>query len=206
MELMIIFTAWAASAIEWQGGALERPGRVIAYVARDHLPLALGSLVMTTIIAVILSTAISYLLVPATALVRDLYQRFINPKASERSLVWVLRGVVVGLGVIAYIISTYSEKFLTVALRAYPIYGTGVTPSLIAALVWRRATTQGSIASISIGVATTLVWEFSGLGERTGVDPVLPAIALSVAALVLVSLLTPQPRKEQLAPFHETAD
>ncbi|HEY0006408.1 MAG TPA: sodium:solute symporter family protein [Pyrinomonadaceae bacterium] len=201
MELMIIFTAWAASAIVWQGGKLERPGRVIAYVARDHLPVWLGALVLTTIMAIIISTAISYLLVPATALVRDLYQRFINPKASEKKLVWMLRSLVLGLGLIAYVISTYSEKFLEVALRAYTIYGTGITPSLVAALIWKRATAQGAVSSIFLGVATTLVWEFGGYGERTGVDPVIPAITLSVLTLVIVSLLTPAPSRKQLEPF-----
>lgn len=202
MELMIILTAWAGSALEWQGGNLGRPGRVLAYVARDHLPVALGAMLLTTIMAIIVSTAISYLLVPATALVRDVYQRFINPQATERRLVWLLRGLVVFLGGVAYVISTYSEQFLSVALKAYTIYGTGVTPSLVAALIWKRATAYGSIASIITGVATTLVWEFGGFGERTGVDPVIPAIALSVVVLVVVSLLTPPPPREQLVPFH----
>ncbi len=183
MELMIVFTAWASSAIEWQGGNLERPGRVIAYVARDHLPVWLGAVVLTTIMAIIVSTAISYLLVPATALVRDIYQRFINPQASEKTLVWLLRTLVIVLGVIAYLISTLSEQFLNVALRAYTIYGTGITPSLVAALTWKRATAKGAVVSILLGVGTTLIWEFGGYGASTGVDPVLPAIALSVLSL-----------------------
>ena len=187
---MIVFTAWASSAIEWQGGNLERPGRVIAYVARDHLPVWLGAVVLTTIMAIIVSTAISYLLVPATALVRDIYQRFINPQASEKTLVWLLRTLVIVLGVIAYLISTLSEQFLNVALRAYTIYGTGITPSLVAALTWKRATAKGAVVSILLGVGTTLIWEFGGYGASTGVDPVLPAIALSVLSLVVVSLMT----------------
>ncbi|MCI0665747.1 MAG: sodium:solute symporter family protein [Acidobacteria bacterium] len=198
MELMIVFTAWVASALEWQGGELRNPGRVIAYVARDHMPIALGALLLTTIMAVIVSTAISYLLVPATALVRDIYQRFINPQASEKSLVWLLRGLVVLLGIVAYFISTFSDKFLEVALRAYTIYGTGVTPSLVAALIWKRATATGAVTSIVTGVAITLIWEFSGLGEKTQIDPVIPAIAVSVTSLVVVSLLTAKPSQEQL--------
>ncbi len=205
MELMIIFVAWISSALEWQGGNLARPSRVIAYVARDHLPVALGALLLTTIMAVIVSTAISYLLVPATALVRDIYQRFINPQASEKKLVLLLRVLVVVLGVIAYVISTYSEKFLEVALRAYTIYGTGVTPALVAALIWRRATAAGALSSIAAGVGVTLFWEFSGYGESTGVDPVIPAIAASVLLLIVVSLLTPPPSREQLRPFYGEA-
>ncbi|MGH9843071.1 MAG: sodium:solute symporter family protein [Blastocatellia bacterium] len=201
MEMMIIFTAWVGSALEWQDGKLIRPARVIAYVARDHLPVVLGALLMTTIMSVIVSTAISYLLVPATALVRDIYQRFINPQAEEKKLVWLLRTLVVALGVIAYVISTYGQGFLNVALRAYTIYGTGVTPSLVAALIWKRATAAGAVTSIVAGVATTLVWEFGGYGERTGIDPVIPAIAISVLSLIVVSLLTPRQSDEKLRPF-----
>jgi hypothetical protein len=57
------------------------------------------------------------------------------------------------------------------------------------------------VTSIVTGVATTLIWEFSGYGASTGVDPVIPAIAVSVASLIVVSLITPPPRREQLAPF-----
>jgi SSS family transporter len=201
MEMMIIFVAWVSSALEWQGGNLVRPARVIAYVARDHLPVVLGALLMTTIMSVIVSTAISYLLVPATALVRDIYQRFINPQADEKTLVWLLRGLVIGLGVIAYVISTYGQGFLNVALRAYTIYGTGVTPSLVAALAWKRATAAGAVTSIVAGVATTLIWEFGGYGASTGVDPVIPAIAISVLSLIVVSLLTPRQSEQKLRPF-----
>jgi SSS family solute:Na+ symporter len=109
--------------------------------------------------------------------------------------------LVIFLGIVAYFISTFSDKFLEVALRAYTIYGTGVTPSLVAALTWKRATAMGAVTSIITGVATTLIWEFGGYGERTGVDPVIPAIAVSVVSLIVVSLITPQPSKEQLKPF-----
>lgn len=201
MELMIILVAWVGSALEWQDGKLQTPARVIAYVARDHLPIALGALLMTTIMSVIVSTAISYLLVPATAIVRDIYQRFINPNADEKKMVWMLRGLVVLLGAIAYVISTYSQAFLEVALRAYTIYGTGVTPSLVAALTWKRATATGAVTSIVTGVLVTLIWEFGGYGESTAIDPVIPAIAVSVLSLIVVSLLTPKPSREQLRPF-----
>jgi Na+/proline symporter len=105
------------------------------------------------------------------------------------------------LGAIAYVISTYSQAFLEVALRAYTIYGTGVTPSLVAALTWKRATATGAVTSIVTGVLVTLIWEFGGYGESTAIDPVIPAIAVSVLSLIVVSLLTPKPSREQLRPF-----
>ncbi len=200
MELTIIVTAWVASSLEPN---LEIHGRVIAFAARDHLPLLLGALLLTTIMAIILSTAGSYLLAPATCIVRDIYQRFVNPEASERTLVWLLRGTVVLLGIAAYYLSTLSDEFLSVALLAYTIYGAGITPALIAAFVWRRATAAGALASILTGTAVTLLWKVvqGSLGTLGELHEVVPAIVASVLALVVVSLATPRSPPEKVDPF-----
>ena len=195
MELAIIVTAWIASSLEPD---LEIPGRVIAYAARDFLPPVLGAMLLTTIMAIVLSTAGSYLLSPSTALVRDIYQRFLNPGASERSLVILLRIVVICSGIAAYWLATLSEEFLSVALLAYTIYGAAITPALIASFFWRRATGKGAVASILSGVLVTLIWKWQG---PAAVDAVIPAIAVSVLALVMVSLLDSPPPEEKVKPF-----
>ncbi len=195
MELAIIVTAWIASSLEPD---LEIPGRVIAYAARDFLPPVLGALLLTAIMAIVLSTAGSYLLSPSTALVRDIYQRFLNPSASERSLVILLRAAVIGSGIVAYWLATLSDEFLSVALLAYTIYGASITPALIASFFWRRATGKGAVASIVSGIAVTLLWKWLG---PAAVDPVLPAISVSLLALVFVSLADIPPPEEKVAPF-----
>jgi SSS family solute:Na+ symporter len=205
IDAMIIVTAWAASAIMWQSpeiGGIE--GRIIAVAARYHLPQVLGAVLLTTILAIIVSTAIGYLLVPATVIMRDIYQRFINPDASGRKIVWLSRASVCVLGITAFGISKLSNEFLSVALYAYTIYGAGITPALVAALVWKRATTPGAIASIAGGTGVTLLWKGLGLEDSTSVDSVLPAIIVSVLLLVLVSLGTKRQSREKLAPFFET--
>jgi Na+/proline symporter len=199
MELSIIVTAWVASSLE---PGLEVPGRVIAFAARDHLPTALGALMLTTIMAIVLSTAGSYLLAPATALVRDIYQRFIRPEASERSLVIHLRILVVLLGVAAYFLSTLSDEFLSVALLAYTIYGASITPALIASFLWRRATAKGAVASIILGTVTTLAWTAWG---SPVLDPVIPAVVASVLGLITVSLSTRPTPARQVEPFFSSA-
>ena len=195
MELAIIASAWMASATEPN---LAIPGRVIAFAARDHLPRALGALMLTTIMAIVLSTAGSYLLAPATAIVRDVYQRFVSPRASERTLVLMLRAMVVLLGVTAYGMAALSDEFLSVALLAYTIYGAAITPSLVAAFFWKRATARGAVVSIVSGTATTLLWKWFG---AAAIDAVLPAIAVSVLTLVVISLAGAPPRREQVEPF-----
>ncbi|MCI0414839.1 sodium:solute symporter family protein, partial [bacterium] len=155
MECSIIVVAWFASALEPN---IEIHGRVIAYAARDHLPKAIGALLLTTIMAIVLSTAIAYLLAPATVIVRDIYQRFLNPKVSESSIVWLSRLVVVLLGIAAYWLSRQSREFLSVAFYAYTIYGASITPSLLAAFLWKRATAAGAVCSILTGTVVTILW------------------------------------------------
>jgi Na+/proline symporter len=187
VEVAIIASAWLGSALT---GELENPGHVVAIAARDHLPAFLGALLLATIVAIVVSTADSYLLVPATCLVRDVYQRFLRPQASDAELVRVSRLAVVGLGLAALGESRLSDRFLEVALYAYTMYGAGITPSLLAAFLWPRATAAGAVASIATGIAVTVGWETFGGRILPGVETVYPALALSVAALVTGSLAT----------------
>jgi SSS family transporter len=206
MECSIIAAAWFASGLEPN---LEIPGRVIAFASKDHLPVVLGALLLTTIMAIVLSTAIAYLLAPSTVVVRDIYQRFINPKASEKSIVWLSRVVVVVLGIVGYWMSRQSREFLSVAFYAYTIYGASITPSLLAAFLWKRATSAGAVCSILAGTVITIVWKTMGLdvsvpkslGLNTEIDAVLPAIVISIGVLILVSLAGKPPDPAKLAPF-----
>ncbi len=197
LEFAIILCAWLGSALT---GPLDSPGHVLAIVARDHVPVALGALLLATIVAVIVSTADSYLLVPATCLVRDGWQRFLRPQADERELVAVSRWVVIGLGVVAWGLTHVSDRFLAVALWAYTMYGAGITPALLAAFLWPRATAPGAVASIAGGIAVTIGWETLGKRAFPAIDTVYPALIASVGALVLVSLLTRPPANARLEP------
>ncbi len=201
MEVAIIVTAWVASALEPN---LSDHGRVIAFAAKDHLPVAIGALMLTTIMAIVLSTAGSYLLAPATCFVRDLFQRFISPSASEGTMVILLRVTVVAMGLAAFLLSTLSDKFLEVALLAYTIYGVGITPALLACFFWKRATAAGAVASIVTGTVGTLLWKYYlSAALDSSMDAVLPGIAASLLALVVVSLATPPTPEERVKPFFQ---
>ena len=196
IELLIIACAWIASGMTPDP---ENGKYILIYAARHYLAIPLGCLFMVTVVAIIISTADSFLHVPATSVVNDLYLPYINPHASQKRLVWVSRLFVVVFGVVAYVVTLlFSEStgFFQKALYAFTIYGASVTPSLVAALLWKRATKQGAIASICCGAIVTLAWNEvrsvqSSLPEAlSGLDAVLPAITLSVSVLVVVSLLT----------------
>ncbi len=181
---------------------------ILIYAARHYMPFGLGLLFMVTVVGIIVSTADSHLLVPATTFINDVYRTYINPKAKEKHVVFVSRCLVLFFGVIAYLVThAFSEStgFFKKALYAYTIYGSAITPSLIAAMFWKRATKAGAIASIATGIVVTLLWkqvdfflsilpesfqQLNAVKVCQELDAVLPAITLSALALWVVSLST----------------
>ena len=177
---------------------------VILVSVKEALPLAAGCLALAAIVAVIVSTADSFLLVPATNLLRDVVQRFIWPDMSEQRFVFLSRVAVIVLGLLAYAQLSLFRNVLEMALYAYTMYGVGITPAVMAAFFWKRATAAGGVTGIGGGMVATLVWELGGLAESTGVNTVYAALAVSVVGLVAVSLLTKAPGKQQVEPFFQS--
>ncbi|MEJ2705769.1 MAG: sodium:solute symporter family protein [Sedimentisphaerales bacterium] len=194
IEELIIAEAWFASSLIPEP---ENGRYVLIYAARHFMPLALGLLFMITVVGIIISTADSFLLVPATTFIKDVYQAHINPKASEKRIVFMSRLMVLTFGIIAWLISLAFAESTTVfekSLYAFTVYGSAITPCLVAAFFWKGATKAGAISSIVAGTVTTLLWEEvikdHMPAEVADLDAVLPAILLSVICLVVVSLLT----------------
>jgi len=194
IEELIIAEAWMASSLIPDP---ENGRYVLIYAARHFMPLGLGIIFMITVVGIIISTADSFLLVPATTFIKDVYQAYINPKANEKKIVFMSRLMVLTFGVIAWLVSLAFAESTTVfekALYAFTVYGSAITPCLVAALIWKGATKQGAISSILAGTVTTLLWEEVIKGhlpaEIAKLDAVLPAITLSVICLIVVSLLT----------------
>ena len=179
------------------------PEMVILTSVKEALALAIGCVAQAAIVAVIVSTADSFLLVPATNLIRDIFQRFIRPDITERQFVNYSRIAVVLLGLFAYAQLTLFDSVLEMALYAYTMYGVGITPAVMAAFFWKRATAAGGVAGIGLGMAMTLTWEMGGLAETTGIETVYPALGASLLGIVVVSLLTEKPKPEIVEPFFQ---
>ncbi len=203
VEVLIILFAFVGLALEPNLTGTDAK-HVILVVAHRHLYPLLAAGVLAAAVAIIVSTADSFLLVSANSVVRDVYQRLLNPGATPGGLVLVSRIAVVLLGLLAFFVSVWSNDFFNMALLAYTIYGASITPVLLALFFWKRANGAGATAGIIGGVTATIVWDrMVAGGTLTGLaaqfDAVLPAMLVAVALLVIVSLLTPPPRPEQVA-------
>lgn len=182
----------------------QNSGKIILLVARNGVPLFTGCLLMCAITAIIISTANSFLLVPATNVIRDIYQRLINPHAPDRRILFLSRGVVILLGAAAYTLIQFFSTILEAAYAAYTVYGAAITPPLLATFFWKRATPLGGLTSIIGGMAVTVAWEIAKkiLGSNPlDLPAIYPAALCSILLLVGVSLLGPRPSEEKWRPF-----
>jgi SSS family solute:Na+ symporter/sodium/proline symporter len=208
LETLIVAIAVIGSALYPTGEVARQPYEIIPYTARHGLPALLGALLLGAVFAKVISTASNYLFSPSTNLINDVFVRYMAPGASNKRVMIVSRLAVVLLGCWALYQAIYAQSILEKMLWAYTIYSAALTPVVLAAFYSKRVTAWGAVAAIGAGTVVTLAWDVPGvksifppiLAER---DAIFPALFLSVAAMIVVSLLTPKPRPEQLAQFSD---
>ena len=216
LETVIVALAVVGSSLFPTGEVQQRPREILAYLGlhgfHGSAPLQLlGALLMGAIFAKIISTANNWLFSPSTNLVNDIYLRYLSPDASNKRILLVSRLMVVLLGLWALYQSTHIESVLKKSLYAYTIYSAALTPVILAAFFWRRATAVAAVASIAAGTFVTIFWDSAFVHNHLPAivaqrDAIFPALLASLVCLLVVSLLTPRPSAAQLAPFAETPD
>ena len=209
LESVIVALAVVGSALYPGGEVHDRPREVLAYTGMHALPGMLGAILMGAIFAKVISTANNYLFSPATNLINDIFVRYIQPDASNKRVLIVSRLMVVLLGVWSLWQSLGIQSVLKMSLHAYTIYSAALTPVILAAFFWRRATAAGAVASIAAGTFVTIFWDFGFVHRHLPAivserDSIFPALLASLLCLGVVSLLTRPPSEAQLAPFAES--
>jgi SSS family solute:Na+ symporter len=208
LESVIVALAVTGSALFPRGEVHDHPREILAYSGMHGVPLMLGVLLVGAIFAKVISTANNYLFSPATNLVNDVFVRYISPEASNKRVLIVSRLMVVLLGLWALYQSTHTESVLKKSLYAYTIYSAALTPVILAAFFWKRATASAAVVSIGAGTIVTVFWDSNFVHTHlpqvlTQRDAIFPALLTSLFCLFVVSLLTPAPTAKQLTPFGE---
>ena len=173
------------------------------------LPL-IGGIFLCGILAAIMSTADSQLLVTASSVTEDFYKGFLGRKPSDRQAVWISRSVVLAVALLAFIIAWNPESsVMTLVSDAWAGLGAAFGPTVLLSLYWKRINRQGAAAGIAAGAVTVILWDYiplvggSTLGNVTGLYSLVIGFAVSLAAIIIVSLATPEPEKEIVAEFEK---
>ena len=152
-------------------------------------PLIAG-IVLTAVLAAIMSTMSSQLLITSSALIEDIYRAVAKQRPSQTALLVLSRTMVVLVAAVAMVLAINpSDTILGLVAFAWAGFGASLGPVVIAALYWRRLTAPGAIAGMIVGAITVFVWGSSDTLSGI-IYEIVPGIAFATIALVAVSLLT----------------
>jgi sodium/proline symporter len=171
-------------------------------LARDIFPAFIAGILLSAIIAASMSTADSQLLVASSSFTSDVYKPLIRKNASEKEVLWVGRGVVILISVVAYFIASSkgegAQAIMQLVENAWAGFGSAFGAVVVLSLFWRRFTYKGAVAGVIAGGLTDVLWlvfETNGI-FNTGLYEMVPGVILSIIAAVAVTLLDKAPAKE----------
>jgi sodium/proline symporter len=163
----------------------------------------IAGILLAAILAAVMSTADSQLLVSSSALAEDFYKTLFNKDASQKQLVKVGRIAVVVIALIATSLAMDKDsKVLELVSYAWAGFGAAFGPALILALYWKRMNTSGALAGIIVGGVTVVLWKQLE-GGWFDLYEIIPGMVLATVAIILASLMTAAPAHSVVATFDE---
>ncbi|MCM3361099.1 MULTISPECIES: sodium/proline symporter PutP [Bacillaceae] len=186
-----------------QGQELADPETVfIAFSTILFHPLITGFL-LAAILAAIMSTISSQLLVTASSLTEDFYKTFFRRDASDKELVLIGRITVLIVALVGISLSINpNDTILGLVGYAWAGFGSAFGPVILLSLHWKRMTKWGALAGMLVGAVTVLIWANISVLQETLYE-MIPGFLLSTIAVILVSLATEKPSKEIEEQYHQ---
>ncbi len=175
------------------------------------LPFIAG-IFLCAILAAIMSTADSQLLVTASAVAEDLYKGIFKRDADEREVLQLSRITVIVVSVIAYVIAWNPDSsVMKLVSDAWAGFGAAFGPVVLLSLFWKRINLKGAVTGIASGALIVILWDYiplvagETLGTVTGLYSLVPGFAISFILILAVSLLTEEPSAEILREFEDVS-
>lgn len=155
----------------------------------------IAGILLAAILAAIMSTADSQLLVSSSALAEDFYKQVIKQEATSEEIVRVGRFAVILISIVALVLAmTPDSSVLGLVSYAWAGFGAAFGPAVVLSLYWSRMNRNGALAGIIVGGVTIVVWKQLS-GGWFDVYEIVPGIIFSVLAIVVVSLATAEPEE-----------
>ncbi len=163
---------------------------IFIYLSRHLFHPLIGGFLLSAILAAVMSTISSQLLVTSSSLVEDIYKSFISPKASAKTLLLMSRLSVLIVAAIAMMLSlTPRDSILNLVGNAWAGFGAAFGPLVLLSLLYRKSTAQGALAGMIAGGMTVLIWIYFDHPFKAWYE-LIPGFSLSFITHILVSNLT----------------
>lgn len=168
----------------------------------------IGGIFLCGILAAIMSTADSQLLVTASAVSEDFYKGVVKKDATEKSSLMVGKIAVVVVAILAFFIALDpNSSVMGLVSDAWAGFGSAFGPVVLLALFWKRSTLAGAISGMAVGAGTVIFWDYvpvadgATLGTSTGLYSLVLGFAFALVINVVVSLCTKKPSNEIIKEF-----
>ena len=182
---------------------------VFIHLARRFFPPFLSGILLAAIIAASMSTADSQLLVASSSFTNDIYKPLIRKNASDKELVWVARGVVAIVAIVAYFLASArgegAQAIMDMVENAWGLFGSAFGPVVLLSVFWKRFNYWGAVAGVLGGAIVDILW-YNLLSTTTGVYELFPGFVVGMICAVIVTLLTKAPSEEVVAIFDKATD
>ena len=171
-----------------QAGAVNQNAeRVFIELAQVLFNPWVAGVLLSAILAAVMSTLSCQLLVCSSAITEDLYKAFLRKHASQTELVWVGRVMVLVVALVAIALAANPEnRVLGLVSYAWAGFGAAFGPVVLFGVCWKRMTRNGALAGMVIGALTVLLWKDYGYAE---LYEIIPGFAFASIAIVVFSLL-----------------
>ena len=175
--------------------------KVFLVMTNNLFPPIIAGIVLSAVLAAIMSTASSQLLVAASAFAQDFYKTLLRKDASQSELVWISRASVLIIASIAVYLGFNPDSFiLDMVAYAWAGFRAAFGPAVLMSLFWKRTTRLGIIAGIIVGGVTVLVWKQF---ELFGLYEIVPGFIFSLAAIYIFSKIDKEPDPELVEMFEK---
>ncbi len=191
------------SYVNQRGVTLEDPETVFIMFSNVLFHPLITGFLLSAILAAIMSTISSQLLVTSSALTEDIYKSFFKRDASDKLLVRIGRLAVLLVSIVAILLSlTPNNTILNLVGYAWAGFGSAFGPAILLSLYWKRMNVWGALAGIIVGAVTVIIW-ISNEALKGLMYEMIPGFILSFAAIIVVSILTAKPSTEVDTEFDE---
>lgn len=165
---------------------LSDPEMVIPTLAYTFFPGILSAILLSAVMAAIMSTADSILMQAGTTLSRDIYQRFIDKKASYSRVVLISRLSVLLAGVIGILVAIIQPpRVFDLVVFAFGTLGNSFMVAYIASVYWKNANKVGVLSSMIAGGLSNILWTSLNWEAVTGIHPFLAGLIISIIAMLI---------------------
>lgn len=175
----------------------------------NFLLLFIGGLFLCGILAAIMSTADSQLLVCASSASKDIFKNILKPNAEDKKVLRISRITVLVIAVLACIIAwDPNSSIMGLVSDAWAGLGSAFGPLVVCSLFWKRTNLPGAVSGIISGGLFVIIWDYLPIAggqtpyAATGIYSLLLGFFISLACIVIVSLLTKAPKQEIVDEFN----